>query len=377
MPTGATLTPSKPGAAPSAPVMTNPFTRAARQTLEGAFHDKSAQQLVAGSTFQVTDIDVPSFGYARSILILVQATGGVGATTTAAKEDAPWIALTNIIFADTNGQALVGPISGFDLYLANKWGAYGFMPDPQLAPEFVFTLGANASGNFTFILRIPLEVGERDGLCALPNMNAASAFKVTYSINDSAKIYSTAPSTTLPALRVRMYLESWSQPDPADARGVANQTQPPMSGSTQHWSKTIFNLPAGDARLRLPRMGNMIRTLVCTFRSATPARDTVDFPDPLRLEFDSKLVFAGAQQLFKRYMWERSGLVLGAFDTGVFVIDFSHDFDGSHGWELRDQWLPTTPATRLELVGTFNVAGTLEVLTNDVALTGGAQLPNG
>jgi hypothetical protein len=150
-----------------------------------------------------------------------------------------------------------------------------------------------------------------------------------------------------------------------------------MPGSTQHWSKSVNNITAGDQRVRLTRMGNMIRSLVLVFRDTTPARSTTNFPDPFRLELDGKVLMVVGRTILRRYMWERSILTLGAFDTGVVVLDFAHDFDGRIGHEVRDQWLPTTQATRLEIVGNFGAAGTLSVLTNDVALAGGVSLPNG
>ena len=81
-------------------------------------------------------------------------------------------------------------------------------------------------------------------------------------------------------------------------------------------------------------------------------------------------------------MYERTGFggALGAtvpandtaqgLDNGVFVYDFCHEFDGSIGRENRDLWLPTLGSTRLEVQGSFANAGTLTVLTNDVAIAG-------
>jgi hypothetical protein len=81
-------------------------------------------------------------------------------------------------------------------------------------------------------------------------------------------------------------------------------------------------------------------------------------------------------------MYERSGYggAVGAtipandaaqgLDNGVFVYDFMHEFDGMLGRENRDLWLPTLGSTRLELQGSFGAAGTLTVLTNDVAIAG-------
>jgi hypothetical protein len=60
----------------------------------------------------------------------------------------------------------------------------------------------------------------------------------------------------------------------------------------------------------------------------------------------------------------------GGLDNGVFVYDFMHEFDGLLGREMRDLWLPTLGSSRLEIQGTFGNAGSLRVLTNDVAVAG-------
>jgi len=62
--------------------------------------------------------------------------------------------------------------------------------------------------------------------------------------------------------------------------------------------------------------------------------------------------------------------VAGGLDNGVFVYDNTHEFDQSIGQENRDLWLPTLGSNRLEVQGSFAAAGTLTVLTNDVAIAG-------
>jgi len=56
-------------------------------------------------------------------------------------------------------------------------------------------------------------------------------------------------------------------------------------------------------------------------------------------------------------------------DAGVLVFPFTDDQDGGIGYESRHMWLPTVQSTRLEIEGAFGAAGTLEILTNDVAVT--------
>ncbi len=370
MPTGATMAPPAPAEKnrqQAQAVAANPFTRAAREVIE-PFGDRSTQMLGAGSV-QVADVEIPSFGYLRNLLVLVTATGGAaGAAVVAAREDAPWNVLTDIQVTDVNGRPLTGPVTGFDLFLKEKWlPGSAFDSNPANSPAFA---GVDANGNFSFLLRIPVEVSVRDALGALPNQNASSEYRISYTVAASTDVYSVAPATALPSIRTRFFLESWSPADAVDPRGIPNMTAPPAEGTTQHLVKATPVIQAGEQRVRMTRVGNMIRGLIFILRNnANPRlRTTVDFPEQFRLEWDQKNLMVVHRDVLRHYMRERSGY---APDTGVIVIDFAHDLDGRIGNEMRDQWLPTTQATRLELVGNFGAAaGQLQVITNDVAPAG-------
>ena len=351
--------------AADAPAVVNPFVRAAREHRE-QFHDQTHD--VGASSINVGPIDVAPFGFARSILLRLEMAGGAaGLATVAAADDAPWNAIDNVMISDVNGRPIVGPFSGYDLYLAHKFGAYRFDSNPVNLPGYS---AVDSDGDFTIWLRIPLEITSRDGLGSLPNMTAASTYKLSYTVSGSGTIYTTAPDT-LGDLQVEAWLEAWTQPPAVDPRGVANQQTPPAMGTTQFWSKTQFNITAGEQRIRLTRMGNLVRNLVAVFRNdASPSvRNTSEIPADFRLEWDGRILDNIARDVLRNQTREHFGYDP---DTGVLVWDFTHDADGHAGNEARHLYLPTTQATRLELVGTFGGDGVLTVLTNDVAPVLGA-----
>lgn len=352
-----------------APTLIVPFTRAAHEHVEPIF---DSSFLLGANTQLVGPFDIPAYGYLRHLIIQVNATGGVGGGATVAKfEDAPWSIINEIVLNDVNGAPIVGPISGFDLFLANKYGGYAFLPDPTQSPVFSDVVtGAGASGNFAFLFRVPIEISNRDALGALPNQAASSTYKCRITMANSAGVYTTAPATTLPTVRFRVWMEAWTQPNPADLMGRPQQAQPPDTGTTQFWTKSPKIVNAGNQTVRLDRMGNLIRTMILVQRNATPVRSTTDFPDPLQLLWDGRVILNLGRDLIRHYMTERYGIGPALLETGVFVFDFTHDFDGHPGGELRDLWLPTTQASRVEMVGTFANAGTLTVLTNDVQPVG-------
>jgi hypothetical protein len=154
--------------------------------------------------------------------------------------------------------------------------------------------------------------------------------------------------------------------------------------TTQFWSEQTFNVNAGSQNIRLTRVGNYIRNLIFVLRRAGTSRanGNADMPDPTTVYLDTRPLDIIERNNWLHQMFERTGFGQalgttvpandspGGLDNGVFVYDFCHEFDGSIGHENRDLWLPTLGSTRLELQGTIGNAGTLTVMTNDVAIAG-------
>jgi hypothetical protein len=356
-----------------APALLVPFVRAAQEHIE-SFHDSTTN--LGASSVAISPIDVPAYGFMRGIFIEVEATGGGKAAGTdpdaVAKADAPFSALSDISMSDVNGSPIVGPLGGFDLFLVNKYGGYRrATTNPKTHPDYA---GVSTTGNFKYLLYLPIEVSGRDGLGSLANLNAASSYKLRATVAPSSEVYSTAP-TVLPKIRVRAWLDAWTQPAGADLRGNAQATQPPAHGTTSFWSKKIVNVSAGQQTIRLDRVGNMIRDLLFVYRDAAGVRNKGNFPGTLDLSWDTRLLKSLTPMVWRGSMSQRFGLTgaddsAAGLDTGVYVEDYCHEFDGLAGAELRDGWLPTVQSTRLEVLGNFGAAGTLTVLTNDVSPVG-------
>jgi hypothetical protein len=352
-----------------------PFSRAAKEHIE-PFVDLNVQ-LTANSQV-IGPFDVPAYGYLRHIVLLLQATGGASAVVTAAQEDAPFIAIQDMQLADVNGAPIFGPVSGYDLYVANKYGAYEFSNDPKQLTSFqAVVVGANASGNFAFSAQIPIEICIRDTVGAIANQNASSTYKLKLTIAGSATIYSTAPSTTLPTVRVRAYLKAWTQPPSTDLRGRSQATTPPAHGTSQYWSKFTPTPAAGNNTIRLTRVGNYIREVVFINRrtASTRANGETDFPDPSQIFWDTRLLHNYTKAIWRDEILRRTGYsaaieTAGGQDNGVFPYDWCHEFNGQLGKELRDGWLATVQSTRLEIQGSWGNAASMDVLTNDVAPAG-------
>lgn len=360
-------------------VPTVPFIRASAEHREPSGIDVSRLMTAADQDLGV--LDIPAYGYVRSLVLLVQATGGAGTSVTAA-EDGPWNVLKGLALTEPNGAIIHQFNTGYELYLAHKYGGYRSPEGADFKASPSYSAPAGATGNFQFMLRIPVELNLRDGLGSLPNQNAAATFKLRMTLAGSTQVYGTVP-TTLPTVRVRAFLEAWDQPEAATA-GQTNQITPPAMNTTQFWSAQTYPVNVGQNTIRLTRVGNYIRNLILIQRRAGTSRvnGDADFFDPATLYLDTRPLDMIERWNWKHQMYERTGFgrngianeAASGLDNGVFVYDFAHEFDGNLGRENRDLWLPTLGSTRLELQGTSANAGTLTVLTNDVSVAGSVFL---
>lgn len=357
-------------AQPQAATASVAFIRASNEHIEN-ISDQSLLMTTSVQTY--ANMSIPAYGYLRAVVLHVIATGGVGAATYT--EDGPWNALQNIILQEPNGAIIAQFNSGYDLYLANKYGGYKGFNEPKNRSNFAASL---TTGNFEFMLRIPLEINERMALGALPNENSAAAFQVRAQLNNQAGVYATGPATTNPTVRVRAWAEEWDQPA-MSTNGVPNETVPPAMNTTQFWTPQVYPVVTGLNTIRLTRVGNYLRELIFIFRGATRVLGETNWPDTLTLFLDARPLAYLQKAVWRSWMYERTGYsfalapaldTVNSQDSGVFVYDYAHEFDGLIGHEQNDLWLATLGSTRLEVQGTFGVTGTLTVLTNDIGVAG-------
>jgi len=363
---------------------TVPFIRASAKHREPTGIDTS--KVLTTSDQELGVFDIPAYGYVRSIVLLVTASGGTGgAPSVTLTESGVLAALKNIYLTEPNGAVINQFDTGYQLYLANKFGGYNNVvgADPKASP--VYANATSTLAGFSFLLRIPVELNMRDGLGSLPNQNAAATFKLRMTLGKVADIATGTLPSTLPTVRVRAYLEAWDQPEVASA-GSTNQVTPPAMNTTQFWSAQTYNVNAGQNTIRLTRVGNYVRNLIFTLRRAGTSRVNGEADwlaaDPTFLYVDTRPLDIIEPNNWREQMYNRSGYggsvnatastadAAMGLENGVRVYDFMHEFDGTYGHENRDLWFPTLGSTRLEVQFNAANAGTLEVLTNDVAIAG-------
>jgi len=349
-----------------------PFVRASDEHLESGGIDVS--RLLTATSQDLGVFDVPAYGFLRWLYIKVTATGGAGGSAVVSA-DGPFNILQNIALTEPNGAYIVQLTNGYQLYLANKYGGYlpPYAADPKRYPNYT---AVDANGNFEFLLRIPVEVSGRDGVGSLPNQDSAGQFKLRLGLAPNSVVYTTPPAGAQPTVRVEAWMSAWDQPEQSSA-GMANQTVPPANGTTSYWSvQSGITVQSGQNTIQLLRKGNYLRNIILVFRAAGVRAETgftSGTAGVIEFRRDAFPARYFDPDIWRAQMFERTGFsgtidTAGALDTGIRLVDFMHEFSGGLGYENRDLWQPTLPATRLELVGQFGAAGTLDVITNDVAI---------
>lgn len=338
----------------------------------------TVQQLDANS--HETVVNVTPGGFLRGVTMQVTSTGGViGAGVLAA--DVPWSILSSVSLEDISGGPILYPMGGFSHMLAQKY-LRPWEGDPAKRAGFSATI------NPAFTLRFFAEVKDTLGALANTDARAQYRFRFTLSPGNSAGPFgltTTAP-TTQPTVTVKLYIESWAQPDLQDLLGNPIEQLPDglvCSRFLMH-EQPVFN--TGNNVLRFTLVGNELRGLILVVRNGDANKSRVDLTDANAGAIDFRL---DARRLWKMtpsqlieemsafYMWLGNGT--WTRETGVFVIPrFAGPSDaGDAGAGQGEYWLQTVEQTlmQIELGGgdVANPPGSVEFIYDALAIAG--QVP--
>lgn len=358
-----------------------PFTSGARRHREQM---ALANAVIAGSATpfaatQIPEQSVPAYGFLRGLWLRVVAAGGTGTGATASA-DGPFNLFGAVSITDPDGAPIYSVNSGYTAYIIHKYGGYlngAGIVDPKL--DNFYSGVSGTGGNFQFQLWLPIEITFRNGLGALPNTDSGKQYKLNIATNASTTVYATPPATLFPTVTVTAYIDCWTQPPPNDVLGRALTRVPPVVGTTQYWTRQSIPVNAGQSNGQtFGRVGNIVRGWIFIYRTAAGVRvlnSSGNWMTPAILyrdgyNYDVIEQNNWLEEIALRYGLTAAADAAGGPDNGVFPYMFIFDLDMTPGNELRAQYWPTLQSSRIELDGTYGVAGTLEVLTNDIAPTG-------
>lgn len=316
-----------------------------------------------------TPILKPVGGYLRSLAFYISAVGGnLSAASFAA--DAPYNVVQNFYLRDPFGQPVI-QASGYSLLLINLYsgqiGAVGYGNNPASLPSF--TTASVSTGQYAFRLIIPFEM-DSSAYCSLPSMNASSQPQAQVQLNPQATVMPTSTGSTPPTLTMQLDEPYWMAP-------VDNpQAAPADVGSSAQWSEV--RAAAGVSanafqRIALPRVGTFIHTLILVLRDSTNARIDLWPTSDLQLWIDGVPILSETFIERQDQMFTQFGVVR---PTGVIVYTFRNSIQSfvSSG-DTYDLLCPTTPATLMELAGTFgnitNAPATITTVVGELFPLGG------
>lgn len=360
-------------------VAARPFVTGTR-TLETETYTQSVT--VSTATQSLTPYEFQVDGYLSRALIRVTCVTAGNSAATAFNADGPFIALQSVVFEDIGGKQILGPITGWNLYVLNRFGGFVYNADAKANSTYSVTTGSGATGgSFNFTLPLPIQVRKRDGMGSLPNRNASATFRLKVTVNTTATIYSTAP-TAAGTLSVRIEQQGWATSDNRDYKGNGVAPSPNGVGSLMYTDIESIVLSAGQFTQRMGNYGGLTRLWAFELRDSTGSRSQgeSDWPTLFEVEIDKVKCYSRSINTWDQLMSEDYGLSATAEATatantklnGVKVLHWLDDFGLQPGAENSFRYQPVTPNTAIYLSGTIGGSGshTLNVMKNYLSAVG-------
>ncbi len=357
-------------------VLRRPFVAGTREVDKSTYDETKA---LNASTQDLRTYECDPNGFLGGAYILVQGTGATATANVVVAANAPFNVIDQITFNDTNNKPIVGPMTGWDLYVCNKYGGYSFIDDPKQSPVYSapVTGSGTAAGSFTFILRLPIEIVHRDALGALPNKSSSATFDISIRLAALATVLG-APATAL-SVRTRIQQYGWMDPNGNDMKGNPVNQNPPGVQTTQYWAKQTYTLASGYFSQRLQGIDSLVRNLIFVLEDdGSRVTGDADFPDPFTFQYETSLPVQRIKDVWRHKIGEDFGYInavetAGGRDYGVYPLPYNKDFGLKPGAETRLGYLPVSAATTLNMSGTLGGSGTkvMTVLVNKVVPANG------
>lgn len=339
---------------------------------------QTVSNLNGATSFQ--PIQLPATGFVRKIAMFFQGSMTCASAGTTVAGDAPFNLIAAVTLTDATGQPITQPVSGYNLYLLNKYLGMGtvdggngptFSNSPQVGPEYSYTSTAT-SGTATFRLDLDLEQDFNSGYGCIPNLdsNASLQLKIDVAVYTVAWTGTTVSAATLSVRTTQWY---WA-PVSATVGGVAAETQPRGFGDyleTRYETQTVS--AAAENLVNVTNRGGMIKGVIAVSRNAG-TRTAYTAATNVGVLLDNNPIDEGVlleeQQdyLRRRYGYIGTDLTtsyaaltagtLPGLDRGVMVFPFATYSGG------RDSWLITRVGSLFQLKLTPGAsATTLELVT--------------
>lgn len=356
-----------------------PFTVASRPQARYSALQSSVSNLTAAGSFQ--PVQLAATGWVRWIELKFTASYTTSASAAVVAGDAPWNLIAGITLTDATGQPVFQPITGYNLYLINKYfpagnvnpgDAHTFNSNPQMGPEFAFS-ASSTSGSAAFRLRLEFEQDARTGYGCIPNLdsNASLQLKVDYAIYSVAFTGGTASAASI-SMRVSQH---YYAPVGKTVGGSPTNNMPIGAGDyveTRFETQTVT--ASAENLVTVTNRGGLVKGNLIISR-ASGTRTAITAASNFGVVLDNTPIFEGVpieewQALCRRasgnlgtdlttsYAPLTAG-VLPGLDSGVIPVAWSM-FNAVN----RDSWLTTRVGSLYQFkVTPGSSATTLEIVT--------------
>lgn len=365
---------SAPSADATAQSGTIPFIVGSNCYRESPFFTTSFQ---LGAASQEFVNNVTPGGFLRGVTMQVTSTGGVIGSGVLAN-DVPYSILQSCTLEDISGGPVLYPMGGYQYAMIQKY-LRGWDGDPSKHSTYSATI------NPSFTLRFFAEVKDTLGVLANTDARAQYRFRFTLAAANQAGPYglTTTAATTNPTVTVKLYIETWAQPDLQDLLGNAIQQIPDGIVASRFIMHEQPQITSANNVVRHTLVGNEIRGLLWIVRNGDANHTRVSLTDANAGAMDFRL---DARRLWKmtpsqlleemQAFYAMLGNGVWSPDTGVYVIP-RYAGAPSAGDAFAGQgeyWLQTVEQTLLQLeFGGADITtspGTFEIIYDCLAIAG-------
>jgi hypothetical protein len=285
---------------------------------------------------------------------------------------------------DISGGPILYPMGGYQYFLSQKY-LRSWDGDPTKRTTAGGAYAFSNTINPAFTLRFFVEI--KDTLAVLANTDARAQYRFRYTVaaaNQPGPFgLTTTAATTNPTLSIKLYIESWAQPDLNDLLGNPVQQIPDGLAASRFLMHEQPSITSANNVVRETLTGNELRGLIFVIRNGDANHSRIDLTDANAGAIDFRL---DARRLWKmtpsqlieemQAYYQLLGNGVWTRETGVFVVP-RYGGPANSGDNFTGQgeyWLQTVEQTLLQLeFGGADVTtspGTFEIIYDALAIAG-------
>jgi hypothetical protein len=359
------------------------------------FVDTQTISVLAANQFR--PISIPPSGYVRRVSLFFCFTMTCASDPALVAGDAPWNLISSITLTDAQGQPLFHPITGYNLYLLNKYGFHGTHKtntlknwfNPHMSPEYAWATVSTTGATATFRLDLDLEVDYNSGYGSVPNTDSNTTLQLRIATS-AYTVAATGTTVSAADLTVQVEQEYWAPVASTMGAATVNVTPPAIGDFVDNRYENHTATAAAANQVRIATRGGLspwyiivsraagVRTAIAPASNVNYELDNVPVQQSITLESHNHRVRQSygyhGTDLALSYVPITAGTVTG-LDRGVLVIPFYALAGGRHPYyNTRTGSQSVVTYTTGAAVDQTEVLAPLMQITNAAAFYGASAI---